>query len=209
MRSEPHHCSKGGFTLLELVVALTLLGLVSGLALGLLKTGTLALDRGLRVSEDVGTVDAVQSVLRKGLASAYPLVREGEQIFAGSDHSVTLWTVLPEALTDDGLAEVKIGLEAEDAMASLVFQWRRPGEPMWQKTTLLKGIEDVHFFYFGGQEGWQPTWIGRKRLPEAIRIVIRFSARDRRVWPGFIVAPKLTMDAACIFDVASKECSGR
>ena len=53
---------------------------------------------------------------------------------------------------------------------------------------------------------WHETWIDRPAPPALVRIRVKFPAGDRRVWPELIVAPRISTDANCVFDVVSQMC---
>jgi general secretion pathway protein J len=53
---------------------------------------------------------------------------------------------------------------------------------------------------------WRDTWIEKNSLPALIRIRVLFPPEDRRRWPEFVVSPRLSADANCVFDVVSQMC---
>jgi prepilin-type N-terminal cleavage/methylation domain-containing protein len=72
---------------------------------------------------------------------------------------------------------------------------------------------------FGGlgadrSQSWLDGWREHDRLPQAVRVRIKYASKDSRnlsevgpdAWPELIVAPKITDDANCEFDVVAQAC---
>lgn len=186
-----------GFTLLEILVALSvfgflMLGLVEGLRLGL---G--AWNQQARMQDESGELDAVDRALRGLIARADPGVAPQPAGFVGGAQSLTFFTDLPLALAPAGLRRAEVAL-ALNARGELVLRWqeapfaRRIGEaPSPAETVLVEGVARLSVAYAAAAEGgwrWQPGWTA-EQLPGLVRIRLVFRDPRRRPWPDILAAP--------------------
>jgi general secretion pathway protein J len=202
-----------GFTLLELLVAITLLGLLMATLFGALRLGARVWETGETRLDAAARIQIVQEMVRQRLAQALPLEAvlrgEGENyqpLFLGRVDSVRFATLLPEHLGGD-IALMELALaEADDAdgIANLVLRWRRfdpDGEPVAtpepaEERVLLERVEALEFAYFGalGQDElpeWWEAWEGQVELPQLVLLEVHFGEDDPRRWPGLIVQPMI------------------
>lgn len=216
----PCRCSRRGFTLIELVVAMSILGLLMAMGFGLMRLGAQSWNKVNSLAENVAEIEAVQNLLRRELVQAYPEVspagNSSEISFTGDLDSVIFKAPLPAALGPKGPVEMRLYIAAgHPAGKQLVMAWRQNTDASsWQESVLLTGINHARWSYYGlagemKQAGWQPSWQRKTVLPQAIRLDIAFSAGDTRLWPLFIVAPKISMDTACVYDPVTKGCRSR
>jgi len=200
----PGRCTLGrqsGFTLLELLVALVVLGLlVVGLTQGV-RAGLTMWGAQTRRLGETGELDAGARVLRMLLSGisarpsggivpgARPTKLEGRPdslIFVGD---------LPTGLGTTRRANITL----ERVQDRLVLRWtpRRHElsaapvpEPI--ETELIRGVERLDFAYWGSSSanqpaGWQAQW-DSYNVPELIRVRLGFAKGDRRRWPDLIAA---------------------
>ena len=160
--------STQGFTLLELLVAITLLGLLMAALFGGLRLGARVWETGEARLDASARVQIVQDFLRQRLAEALPLEavapeRRGappEPLFAGRIEAVRFASLLPEHL-GAGLYLMELALAEDAATARAAGTWccaggrstsvrRAPSaaaEP--QERVLLEGVEALELAYFG------------------------------------------------------------
>lgn len=200
--------SAGGFTLLELMVAMAVLGLLAATLSGGLRFGLRAWEAGQRSADRLETAAAVQALLRRQIEQAYPmLARSGEPsiLFEGERQRLRFLTLLPSRFGVPGLADVALTYHPPartDAREGgrLVMAWQALGErerPAEQRA-LLEGIDLLRFAYYGGATRtgppqWQDSWRDAGFLPTLVRLEVRF--RDGRVWPDLVAAPAVTVDS--------------
>jgi general secretion pathway protein J len=208
--------AQSGFTLLELLVALTILSLIALVMLGGLKFGARAWDRVEVTSDDADSVDAAQTYLRRQLAAIYPLwlanpSSPGRVDFAGEPDHLVYLAPPPAQFGPADLSQFQLQRAASGA---LNLSWRsQSGAGAPSEATLLHGIASLQFAYFGPQPGtrterWTDRWADRARLPSLIRIQVTFPSGDRRVWPEFVVHPEIMVDVSCVYDPISHGCRG-
>ncbi len=203
-------CRDGGFTLLELLVALTVLGfLMIGLTQGV-RTG---LDFWNVQNRQIGTTAELDSTARvlRALLTGIPIIPAaaanvgGPPVatsFVGKADQLTFVGDLPTGLGGTRRADITLALSG----GRLVLLWspRRHeltgAKPAPAKTELMRGVDRLELAYWGvsssvAAAGWLAQWDG-PALPKLIRIRLTFAKGDSRHWPDFIAAPQLaTPDA--------------
>lgn len=203
------HGAKGlqtGFTLLEVLVVLVVMGLlVVGLTQGV-RAGLTMWDAQTRRVGETSELDAAARILRillTGIAAnpsggASPGAAGTTVEFEGRPDSLACVGDLPTGLGSSRRAEIKIELRGE----RLVLTWTPhrhelssapPPKPV--ETELMRGVARLDLSYWGSPApgeppGWQAQWDG-PGLPELIRLRLGFAQRDRRRWPDLIAALQL------------------
>lgn len=196
---------ESGFTLLETLVALVVLGfLMVGLAEGV-RAGLAIRHAESRRVDQTAELDSAMRVLR-GALTRLPVVPSGNRLIAteeglgiaGEADRVSFVGRLPTGLGTDRLADMTLYRDGD----RLVLAWRphrheRPlrAPPAPTRTVLLGGIERLDLAYWGSPKGgpaagWKARWEGTE-APELIRIRLGFAKHDRRRWPDLIVASRL------------------
>jgi general secretion pathway protein J len=182
--------TRRGFTLLELTLAMTALGLVAVLCYGVFHLGVRAVERGevavvtaqrLRVASDV-LIRQVKSTV------SYPACNEEEEIYPYFMGSATAMTFVTAAGLQGGggLARVVYRVVenptrlviAESAFFSPQTLGREPvGQTVEPAAVLLDGFRSLKFEYMlndGVDTEWRESWDGyeEEMLPAAVRVVI-------------------------------------
>ncbi len=194
---------QSGFTLLELLVVLVVLGfLMVGLTQGVRAGLTMWGAQTRRVGE-TADLDAGARVLRR-LLSGISLLSAGGTVvgapnapkFEARPDSLTFVGDLPTGFGTTRRAEITLELHE----GRLVLRWtpRRhelstapPPEPI--ETELIRRVERFDLAYWGSPSrgypaGWQSQWDRRDNIPELIRVRLGFARGDRRRWPDLIAA---------------------
>jgi general secretion pathway protein J len=196
MNANSHHRQCGGFTLLELLVALTVLGFVLvGLAQGT-HFGLLAWSTQARLTANVDGFSTTNDVLRHIVEGADPGTDVDPAPFIGSRDELDCITALPSSVTPTPDRRIQVALRV-DAQHRLILLWRPyvhaipigpPPRPT--ETELLRGVSQVELTFWQPSGGWVSAWRSPD-LPKLVRIRVLFPAGDPRHWPDIIAAPQL------------------
>ena len=178
-----------GFTLLELLISLTIFSLIIVAVYTALNIGAEATARGTARALDNQHARAALSLLTRQLKSAYPLTLqdEGEPFvyFFGGPQELSFISGDGRAEVG-GLSKITYFLREEDGQLGL---WVRASAPVLpvdllddveggvvQESRLLAQVDELRWGYFGQvetQDEWTDQWDGQEygRLPKAIRCV--------------------------------------
>lgn len=188
-----------GFTLLELLVALAVLGLVfvllsQGLQFGL-RAWQLQAREGMRLSN----MEAVDRTIRLLFERARGSDDTTDpQALLGAAEYCELITDLPQPPGGVASRMTRARLEVTPARQLVLrivphihAQWLEP--PPQQEITLLDGVERVQLSYYRGDPTGGGTWLRAWTAPDPpvlVRVRIVFAAGDPRRWPDIVVAPE-------------------
>ena len=203
-RPAPAPPQASGFTLVELLVALTLFALLSVLLFGGLRFGTRATAAGTAELEWSAEIATATTFLRNQLADVQPIDIGGSPqqpalAFDGRTDSVEFVGLPPAHLAQGGLHKFTLTVERSEAgRRQLLVIWRlvrSDGTSVSlsppHRTVLLDGIAGLSFAYFGGTggddaPGWHDEWRDEPQLPRLIRLRVAFA--DGRHAPDLVVA---------------------
>ena len=205
-----------GFTLLELLIGLVLIGMIMTLLFGGLHLASRSWDAGELRSESSDHVSLLQGFLRRELRQTYPYrwrkKTDTEMAFAGRSDRVRFVAPIVAQLGPGGLYLVSLELVRDSESGELVLRRAVP-EPdsgdftaldNAEKVVLAKHVDTLAFSYYGAASkdvapSWSDTWTNTTLLPTLIRVRIKFS--NAQSWPDLVVAPKIAggadEDPAC------------
>src|SRR5437868_8368536 len=154
---------------------MTLVGLLSTLMFSGVRLGAQAWTKVEHRTADFTDIDAVQDVLRRTIASAYPAFASSDLTdrtiaFDGDRASLSLVAPLPAAIEAGVLARERFFVAQNGATQALFMAWRldlpssNEGTPLPEnKVLLLDHVRTAHFDYFGRRDDreapiWQDSW---------------------------------------------------
>jgi general secretion pathway protein J len=219
-----------GFTLLEMLVGLTLLGILLILVYSALNLGLRAWDAGDRQVSEASHQRIVQSFLRRELGQVFPVrwrgIAESKIAFEGGKQEIKFVTALNLGastregglqwghlyLADDekdGVRRQSLFLKRE-VFDLLAKDWG--GLDGAKPTRLIEGVKEMQIAYLGNENDsadpkWLDEWNNPIRVPMAIRITLKTDlGRDV---PVLVVALKLGEEAGCYDNAFQRQCGSR
>ena len=201
--------SQAGFTLLELLISMTLLAMLFVLLFGGLRFGMRAWERGTSTADAVDQVRIAQDILRREIARSCPrrLAAAGPQDiprvdFTGEATGLAFLAPAPGAGGGAPCVATSLSVAADGRLKQLVLYINRTG------TALLRGVQGIALSYRAGDGVWRDGWSGETTLPALVRLRVTFPKGDNRVWPELFIAPRISAEADCTYDPATKSCRG-
>lgn len=195
-----------GFTLLELLIGMALVGFILVLLFAGLNLGTRSWEAGEARIATSSRQAVVVDFLRRTLEQAYPLRwrvdNEDRLAFAGEAEALRF--VGPVPMHGGARVNQVLILDlAEGAPGrNLVMRWHLPDprEPGFaiaeaaEPKVLIKGIERLSFAYYGAESdaeepAWHERWVDQKAPPELIRLQLVMANGES--WPDIVAAPRL------------------
>ncbi len=122
-----------GFTLIEVLIAITLLGMIVMLLFGGIRLGTRAWETGSDRTGEIMQIEISHQIIRRMLSQAYPLAdptaisdfASGRRIeFEGDPESVAFAGLMPAHL-GGGFHRFELRVKNDGPDASLILRWRR------------------------------------------------------------------------------------
>lgn len=200
---------QSGFTLVELLLAITLMGLLLALAYGGLRAGWKASDSGQHMLEQSGKLRITHQFIRKQFNLMLPLAFEatddngGERIvFEGGAGQVAFVGPMPGYLARGG-PQVQVmqfvdgpqGLELQFLHAPLQ-NFERDVLNDVEPVVLLEGLGSASFEYLeldeeGLPKGWVTDWATPSILPASVRLNLQFPENYSVRWPELVATARL------------------
>jgi general secretion pathway protein J len=211
--------NEAGFTLLELLAALTVLAALMVMMFGGLRFGARVWESGDQSLRGLAELQTAAGFIRRQIAQAIPVEpataatdEEAAALpaFRGSEDALRLVGPAPSQFLPGGLYEMVLGVE--DGVAAhggrRLSVWWRPlsrGEGAqamsidadWRtkQAVLIDGVSEVRISYFGQgddvseQPRWHDRWDAMPAPPALVSVRVAFPPGDRRFWPDLVVAP--------------------
>ena len=195
-----------GFTLIEVLIALTLLSIMVVLLFGSLKIGADSWERGENKIAEVNEVAVVYNFFQRHLISAKPLWDDfsGEErtlSFQGDSQSLQFVSSFPASAGKAGLQLFSIKLLEEDD-EQFINVTLKPFFPVpegeqfaKEEVTLVSHVSNFKLAYFGSEDGvsdpnWQNQWLGKEIQPRLVKINIELE--NQIYWPEMVFDLKVS-----------------
>ena len=210
--STQRRAGEGGFTLVETIVALALMGLVlsalAGITAEWLPNWNHGVDR-IQRNEVIGI--ALQRIAADLAAAEYvPANRDTHHpLFDGSELSVTFVRTALGPNAGPGLDVVRLGETSERKEFVMVRSRTRftplPSESslseqmhFGEPVVLLRRPFRLSFAYAGPDRIWKTTWRGAEKLPAMIRLTVRDAGTERVLSVSTIAPVHVQVPSDCV-----------
>ena len=217
---------QGGFTLVELVVAMVLLGAMLLLMYGGLNFAARGWDAGDANGRRTADRRIGENFLRRELSELFPMRWKEPNVlkfaFEGEKEVIRFVSSRPAGITQGGLSLVALEVRPEAGTSkrsnlvmrrAMLDDEQRSFAPLdaAEATVLVSGVESVTFDYFGAENDftppqWNDTWKWSARVPEMIRVRIR---ADDGPQPEMLVRLNLGEEAGCLENAFQRNCRPR
>ncbi|MGR9071695.1 MAG: prepilin-type N-terminal cleavage/methylation domain-containing protein [Gammaproteobacteria bacterium] len=199
-----------GFTLIEVIIAMTLLAVMMLLLFAGMRISIRNWDAGVNKMEEVGRMAAVRHFFNRQLRIVRPLqdnFSEEEPVFSfqGERQSLRFVASSPESAGRYGQQSFTVFLKKTEPgnrilVASMIpFYPSAEGEE-WkpEEVTILEHIDRFELFYYGAleaeeEQGWHDEWMS-DHLPGLIKVVVAVEGKEP--WPEIIAATRISQVAA-------------
>jgi len=214
-----------GFTLLELLIAFTILSLILLVIAGAMRLGSASWERGEEKAEKYQKSRIAFNLLSQQLKSAYPYKIKAKQAepdyfaFQGTSDSLRFVSSFSlKSKRPEGLVFVTYKIEEEKSSEKVlkVCEQRVLNKDFMEQTPkdedflpLIEGLSDIKFEYYKEAEDeetsgeWMEVWDGKEEteLPRQIRVNIKWKEKKGE---SEIVLPALVSIPAYLYDDKSK-----
>jgi general secretion pathway protein J len=196
-----------GFTLIEVLIAMTLLSIMVVLLFSSLNICADSWEKGESKITEVNEIAVVYNFFQRHLSVALPLwndLTEAEErvfSFQGKAQSLQFISAFPASAGRSGLQLFSLSLVEEDNEQAIKvtitpFFPATEGEE-WHKeeVTLISHVSDFTLAYFGSNDGvsedtWQDEWLDKGAQPRLVKINIKLE--NEIYWPEMIIDLKVT-----------------
>jgi len=208
-----------GFTLVELLLAIMLLGLLMAGAYAGLTTASKAVVSGESLIDRTNRVRVAQEFLRRQMRNALSLnfqidATNGEsRMFEGQGDTLRFVSTMPGYLSKGGAYVQTVWLRSGRGGRELVFAFQMlngydadDGDKSERDpVVLIEGIQGGGFEYRGLDESgkmsdWTDEWANPSILPAAVRLKLTMSDASRYVWPDVEVAILTNASTSSAYD---------
>ena len=217
--------AQGGFTLIELVLALVLLAAMLGMAWGGFAFALRAWEAGGTGGQRASDLRLAESFVRRELTEIFPMRwKDAMQLkfaFEGERERMRFVSARPPGITAPGLALVSLELESgEERTLNLVMRRAAPDDeakdfgPLEsvEPTVLVPRLSSVEFAYFGADSDvneprWTDSWTYPARMPLMVRV--RMVGADGVALPDLVARLALAEEAGCLENTFQRVCRPR
>ena len=206
-----------GFTLIEVLIAMTLLSMMVVLLFGSLKICADSWEKGETKITDVNEIAVVYNFFHQHLSLAKPLwndfsTEEKTFSFQGKAHSLQFVSAFPASAGRSGLQLFSVDLLSENN-EQLIKVTLTPFFPVadgetWQREeeSLVRHVRDFTLAYFGSDDGvnaesWRDEWLAKDTLPRLVKINIKLD--NEIYWPEMIIELKVAGNTGIINQIGT------
>jgi general secretion pathway protein J len=191
-----------GFTLIEVLIAMTLLSIMVVLLFASLKICAQSWEQGETKITEINDVAVVYNFFQQHLAAAKPVINDFSDdnvasfAFQGDAKSLRFVSALPASIGRSGLQQFSLEVQQDSDGQSIKVlltpffpvaegeQWRQ------DDAVLIKHVRNFKISYFGSEDGvsegaWFDEWLDKEVQPQLVKIKIDLD--NNIYWPEMVV----------------------
>jgi general secretion pathway protein J len=190
--------AEAGFTLIEVIVALVVLGFVLAGMAQATRFGMTAWSLESRLADNASQLERMDRVIRRLIEQASAPVATDDKPFTGEEHRLQFMTLLPDEPQTQPIRHAQVSLGVNDRH-QLVLRWvPHPNAtaigptPKLAEIVLADGVARIDMAYRGAAADggkWTKTWTDGL-LPTVVQIHFVL-ANGKHRWPDMAVATML------------------
>ena len=208
-----HAYRSSGFTLVELLLAITLMSILLGLTYTGLRAATRASQNGEKILIEGGEIRSAHQFVRRQLNQMLPLPfavddssEEIRIVFEGDANHIQFVAPMPGYLGAGGPQVQLLQISSNDQGGVLQFSnallqgFEQDHLYIRPPVTLLNRVDSAGFEFLGLDEegestGWIPNWDQPDILPVAVRLNMQFSTQSKLLWPDLVAGVRIDEQA--------------
>jgi general secretion pathway protein J len=192
-----------GFTLIEMLAALSVASLLVSLVYGAVRIGqrsVSAMDAQIEQS-DIMRIgwEFLHNALSRALPMPNPEDEEDNTSFGGTTKVLTFVADMPAYVGAGGLMRITLGIDEASSKSQLVLTRQRyeayeelSTEQPVQRAVLIEDLDHLEIGYFARLEdddiaSWHDEWLGFDALPNLVRIDV--APAGAKAWPRLVAQP--------------------
>ncbi len=177
-----------GFTLLELLISIVMLGIIMVILVGALRLGFRSVESGEKKIESLERMRVSLSMIDSQIQSQIPLTYQEEEAtkyyFTGERDSLQLSTNYSIWGGQKGYVIVTYSVSPEEGGKPILYASEHiVGVEETKETKLLDAFDDIYFEYFykGPTDevgNWVEQWTDTSKIPEKIKVHLMSGEKD-------------------------------
>lgn len=198
-----------GFTLIEVLIAMSLLSIMVVLLFGSLKICADSWTKGENKIAQVNEIAVAYNFFQQHLAVAKPLLKnfkptdlQATLAFQGKNQSLQFASAFPASVGRLGLQlfSIKLAKEDEEQVIKVTITpllATEDSQEQKEEVVLLRGVSDFSITYFGSDDGgdmssgsWHDEWLEKNTQPRLVKIIIQLN--NGAFWPELVIPLKIT-----------------
>jgi len=201
-----------GFTLVEMLLAMTLMSMLLALAYGGLRASTRATEKGQQILDDSNRIRMAHQFVRKQLTQLLPLAFEEDEaqqvrtVFRGDRQRIRYVAQMPGYLGFGGpqVQELEFvrGEEGLELVLSHALLQGYEEDYLYERQPilLLDKVQTAEFSFLGIDENgemtqWSPDWEDETVLPAAVALNVEFVEDVYIQWPELTTSVRIDQSA--------------
>ncbi len=196
-----------GFTLIEMLIAMTLLGIMVVLLFSSLKISAESWNAGESKIVEVNRKAVVYQFFKRHLTTIRPVLEKvnsnfethiaNQLAFQGKSQTLRFVASLPASAARKGLQlfEIAPDINRSSTLMVALSPYLQAGNVDPERAVLLENVKAFGFSYFGNKDPtanpvWQDEWFDMDRLPLLIKVSILLD--DGSYWPAMVFPVRIS-----------------